>query len=133
MPKNEMIQFERVTPILRIFDEAKAKEFYVGFLGFTVNWEHRFDENAPLYLSVSRAGFELHLSEHSGDCTPGGCVFVTMKGIEAFHQELTTKQYKYNRPGLEQTFYGAKCVEVIDPFGNKIRFNEYLATESQPT
>ena len=24
-----------ITPILRIFDEAKAREFYVGFLGFT--------------------------------------------------------------------------------------------------
>ncbi len=31
----------RATPILRIFDEAKAKEFYVGFLGFKVDWEHR--------------------------------------------------------------------------------------------
>jgi hypothetical protein len=27
----------KITPILRIFDEAKAKEFYVGFLGFTVD------------------------------------------------------------------------------------------------
>jgi hypothetical protein len=23
-------------------------------------------------------------------------------------------------------FYGAKCVQVIDPFGNRIRFNEDL-------
>lgn len=30
-------------PILRIFDEAKAREFYVGFLGFTVDWKHRFE------------------------------------------------------------------------------------------
>jgi hypothetical protein len=29
-------------PIFRIFDVAKAKEFYVGFLGFQVDWEHRF-------------------------------------------------------------------------------------------
>jgi catechol 2,3-dioxygenase-like lactoylglutathione lyase family enzyme len=33
-------------PIFRIFDVAKAKEFYVGFLGFQVDWEHRFDETA---------------------------------------------------------------------------------------
>ncbi len=25
-------------PILRIFDEAKARAFYVDFLGFTVDW-----------------------------------------------------------------------------------------------
>ncbi len=36
------------------------------------------------------------------------------------------KGYKYLRPGIETTFYYAKCVEVIDPFGNRIRFNEEL-------
>jgi catechol 2,3-dioxygenase-like lactoylglutathione lyase family enzyme len=41
--------FGRTTPILRIFDEAKAKEFYVDFLGFKVDWEHRFEETLPLY------------------------------------------------------------------------------------
>ena len=28
----------------------------------------------------------------------------------------------------ETTFYDAKCVKVIDPFGNRIRFNEDLKT-----
>jgi hypothetical protein len=32
--------FARATPILRIFDEAKARELYVDFLGFTIDWEH---------------------------------------------------------------------------------------------
>ena len=41
-----------VTPILRIFDEAKAREFYVEFLGFTVDWEHRFEPDLPLHASV---------------------------------------------------------------------------------
>jgi catechol 2,3-dioxygenase-like lactoylglutathione lyase family enzyme len=29
----------RTTPILRIFDVAKAREFYVDRLGFQVDWE----------------------------------------------------------------------------------------------
>jgi hypothetical protein len=33
-------------------------------------------------------------------------------------------------PGIGTTFYNAKCVEVIDPFGNRIRFNEYLKSEA---
>ena len=41
-----------VTPILRIFDEAMAREFYVDFLGFKVDWEHRFDNKAVPYHSV---------------------------------------------------------------------------------
>ena len=64
----------RVIPIFRIFDEAKAKEFYVGFLGFQVDWEARFDETTPLYMQVSRDGLVLHLSEHHRDCCPGSTV-----------------------------------------------------------
>ncbi len=30
----------KTTPILRIFDETKAKEFYVDFLVFNIDWEH---------------------------------------------------------------------------------------------
>ena len=47
---------ERVIPILRIFDLAKAKEFYVDYLGFSVEWEHRFEENTPAYLQIVRDG-----------------------------------------------------------------------------
>jgi hypothetical protein len=30
------IAIQQTIPLLRIFDVAKAKEFYAGFLGFTV-------------------------------------------------------------------------------------------------
>jgi uncharacterized glyoxalase superfamily protein PhnB len=115
-----------VIPLLRIFDVEKAKEFYAGFLGFQIDWEHRFDEKAPLYMQVSRGGFVLHLTEHHGDCCPGSTVFVRMTGLDEFHREISAKNYPYLRPGVEPTFYGSKCMEVIDPFGNRIRFNEYL-------
>ncbi len=121
------IAFQQTIPILRIFDVAKAKEFYSGFLGFAVDWEHRFDERAPVYMQVSRAGMALHLSEHHGDCCPGSTVFVWMSGLEEFHQEITAKNFGFMRPGIETAFYGAKCVAVTDPFGNRIRFNEKLA------
>jgi hypothetical protein len=121
-----MIEFQKIIPILRIFDVPKAKDFYAGFLGFAVDWEHHFDANAPAYIQVSRAGLTLHLSEHHGDACPGSTVYVWMTGIEEFHREMTGKGYKYLRPGLETTFHDSKCVEVIDPFGNRIRFNEKL-------
>ncbi len=53
--------------MLRSFDEAKAREFYVGFLGFTIDWEHRFEPDLPLYMQVSRDGIVFHISEHHGD------------------------------------------------------------------
>ena len=117
---------DQTIPIFRIFDVDKAKEFYCGYLGFRVDWEHRFDPDAPLYLQVSLGELRLHLSEHHGDACPGSTVFVWMTGIDEFHQEISNKNYKYLRPGLETAFYDAKCVTVTDPFGNHIRFNERL-------
>lgn len=121
------VEFVSTIPILRIFDVAKALEFYRDFLGFTVDWEHHFDANSPAYIQVSRAGLTLHLSEHYGDCCPGSAICVMMTGIRDFHAELARQKYKYLRPGLEQTFHGTAAVEVIDPFGNKIRFNEKIS------
>ncbi len=116
----------QVTPILRIFDVDKAREFYVDYLGFKVDWEHRFEENLPLYMQVSLGDFVLHLSEHHGDGCPGSTVFVKVTGLEEYHRELSAKKYKYLRPEIEATPWNSKCVNLIDPFGNRIRFNQYL-------
>lgn len=121
--------FKRTIPILRIFSVEKAYEFYRDFLGFTVDWEHRFHDNAPLYAQVSRGALLLHLSEHHGDASPGSTVFVWMRGIVDFHRELSGKSYRYNRPGLEDAVWDAKLVEVNDPFGNRIRFSEPNAAD----
>jgi len=122
-PPETGIAFEQAVPIVRIFDVAKAQEFYLGFLGFSVDWEHRYGENFPLYTQVSRAGLRLHLSEHAGDATPGGNMVVYMKGIRAFQKELIGKDYRYMKPGLEDE--GSRLeVTVTDPFQNRIRFME---------
>jgi hypothetical protein len=115
--------FSQAIPIIRSFGEAKAREFYLGFLGFSVDFEHRFHDGAPLYMQVSRGGLELHLSEHHGDASPGATCFVRMRGIAAFHAELIARNYPNNRPGLEDLPWGRQ-VEVTDPFGNRIRFCE---------
>jgi hypothetical protein len=115
--------FERAIPILRIFSVEKADEFYLGWLGFTVDWDHRFAPTAPLYRQVSRAGLALHLSEHHGDGSPGVAVCIHTRGIAAFHRELLAKDYRFNRPGLEQQPWGLTFT-AIDPSGNRLRFLE---------
>lgn len=113
--------FRQAIPIFRIFDVAKAREFYCDFLGFSVTMEHRFEAGLPLYMAVERAGLELHLSEHHGDASPGSNALVWMEDIAGFHAELTAKQYRYGRPRLEQLPWGRQ-IQVYDPFGNRIRF-----------
>lgn len=44
------MEARRVIPVLRIFSVEKAREFYIDFLGFTLDWENRFEEAAPLYM-----------------------------------------------------------------------------------
>ena len=114
------------TPILRIFDETKAREFYVEFLGFRVDWEHRFDPNAPLYMQVSRAGCVLHLSEHHGDCCPGAAARIEVDELESLERELQGKAYKYNRPAIEDMPWGTRDLSVLDPFGNRLTFTSAI-------
>lgn len=113
--------FQGAIPVLRSFDEARAKAFYCGFLGFTLGFEHRFAPGLPLYFQVERTGLVLHVSEHHGDATPGSTVFVWMRGLDAFHAELMARDYPNNRPGIETAPWGRE-MQVIDPFGNRIRF-----------
>ncbi len=110
-------------PILRIFDEARAREFYVGYLGFKVDWEHRFEPGLPLYMSVSRDGCVLHLSEHHGDATPGSAMRIRVSDLPALHREISAKGYKYARPGIEKMPWGSDML-VGDPFGNRLIFTD---------
>jgi hypothetical protein len=115
-----------VKPILRIFDYSKALEFYIHWLGFSINWEHSL-EGTPVYLEISFQDITLHLSEHHGDCSPGARIFIdNFSGLAAYHKELIDKGYKYNRPGIAAPFYDLSALEmtVYDPFGNRLTFVE---------
>ncbi len=111
-------------PILRSFDEAKAKAFYVDYLGFRVDWQHRFDKDAPLYLRVSRDGCVLHLTEHHGDCTPGAALRIQVDDIDAWYAELAAKDYRNARPSIEKMPWGSRDMKVTDPFGNRLVFTD---------
>ncbi|GAB6931087.1 glyoxalase superfamily protein [Paenibacillus sp. JCM 10914] len=117
-----------IIPLFRIFDEQKAREFYMDYLDFKLDWEHRFDDLAPLYMQVSWGDLRIHLTEHHGDCSPGAAIRVLLEDIEQYHAKLMQKNYRYARPGIEVAPWNTKELSVIDPFGNKIVFYE----ESDP-
>ena len=119
-----MIEMTRPIPIFRIFDESKAREFYIDYLGFAIDFEHRFADDLPLYMGVSRSEVELHLSEHHGDGVPGARVRVLVNDIEALHAELAAKKYKYARPGIVDQEWGFRELMIGDPFGNHLIFCE---------
>ncbi|MFB7142017.1 glyoxalase superfamily protein [Gottfriedia sp. NPDC056225] len=120
------ITMKSPTPILRIFDEEKAKEFYLSFLEFGVDWEHRFEDDFPLYMQISFNNCIIHLSEHHGDCSPGAAIRIEVGNLDVYHSKLLSKKYKYARPGIETTPWNTREVCVGDPFGNRIVFFENI-------
>jgi uncharacterized glyoxalase superfamily protein PhnB len=111
-----------VVPILRFFDEARMREFYLGYLGFEASFEYRSEPEAPLYLGVARNGCLLHLSEHHGDGSPGANLRIVTDGLDAFHAELAAKGYKYYRPSIEHQPWGTRDMTIQDPFVSRLTF-----------
>ncbi|WP_454845203.1 glyoxalase superfamily protein [Pseudomonas farris] len=121
------MSFGKTTPILRIFDETKAVEFYVDFLGFKIDWQHRFETNFPLYLQISRGECVLHLSEHHGDSTPGSALRIETDELEAFQQQLLAKEYQFARPQIQAMPWGSQDMTISDPFGNRLVFTNAIS------
>jgi catechol 2,3-dioxygenase-like lactoylglutathione lyase family enzyme len=122
-----MVTLKRTIPVLRMFDVSKTREFYVEYLGFAVDFEHRFSEDAPLFMGVSRGGLQLFLSEHHGDGTPGTHVVVDVTGVEELHRELASRKYRYMNPGITIQEWGTRELCVVDPSSNKLIFSERIA------
>ena len=118
-----MSKFGRVTPVLLIFDEAKAREFYIDFLDFKIGFEHRFGDNFPLYMGIQRDDCFLHLSEHHGDSSPGAKLRIACADVDGLCKSLQNKEYKYAKPGGgEKTPWHSYEVTLTDPFGNNLTF-----------
>jgi len=117
-----MAELKGSTPVFRMFDEGKAREFYLGYLDFSIVFEHRFEPTLPLYLGLKRDQVTLHLSEHHGDASPGAAIRIEVDDIEGLHAQLKAKDYSYQNPGIQDQPWGSREVSVTDPFGNRIVF-----------
>ncbi|MGL5863106.1 MAG: glyoxalase superfamily protein, partial [Phycicoccus sp.] len=108
-------------PVLRVQHAADALVFYVDYLGFTVQWEHRFAPDLPLYLRLSRDDTQVDLSEHHGDGTPGTVIWIPIADAKKFLSELRAKTYTRARPSIDRAAPGGPTIELTDPSGNVIR------------
>ena len=86
---------DHVVPVLRIFDEAAALDFYVGYLDFRVDWRNDTGGHEPLYAQLSRGDARIHLSGHHGDASPGSGVLVPVADAIELQLSLEAKEYAY--------------------------------------
>ena len=114
-------------PVLRLHDETETRRFYLEFLGYSIDWEHRFtpeDPESPLYLQVRHDRSVFHLNGHADDQTPPAEVRIPVSDLPAFESELG------HRPGnwptveaVDPRDEGKKTdLNLLDPSGNLLTF-----------
>jgi catechol 2,3-dioxygenase-like lactoylglutathione lyase family enzyme len=104
----------------------RTRAFYVDGLGFTVDWEHRFEPGFPVFAQVTRDGLSLFLSEHKGDCEVGGAAYFLVDDVDEFFQEISRRGVT-PRESPADTEWNAREMTVVDPDGNKLRFSTRVA------
>ncbi|MEU6510593.1 glyoxalase superfamily protein [Streptomyces sp. NPDC046942] len=102
---------EEAIPILHVADAAAAAVSYER-LGFTLQWEHRFEPGLPAFVEVARGGVRLFLSEHRGDARPDTLVYLRVRDVDAVATE-------FGVPVRDAPW--AREIELHDLDGNRLR------------
>jgi hypothetical protein len=102
---------EEVIPVLRVRDAAEAVNWYRR-LGFSQEWEHRFEPNFPAFVCIARDRVRLFLSEHTGDARPDTLIYLRLRDLEAVAKEFGV--------AVEQMPWGPE-VSLRDPDSNRLR------------
>ena len=111
----------------------KAKDFYVDFLGFAMDWQHRFENGLLRYVQISKDCCILYLSEHHGDGSLGTALRIETNELDAFQRNLLAKRYPYARPGIQETPWGSRDMSIRDPFGNRLTFTDAMSIDDRKT
>ena len=122
--ENNSLKFKAI-PTFGIADYQTAINYYIDKLGFKIDWEHRFTETDPIYMQISRNGLILHLSENKR-FENKAIIFVETKNIKEFHKELSDRNPTEKIQEIVFTNWQTMELEIQDPFGNLLRFNENI-------
>lgn len=111
---------DEVIPILRVRNAADAVAWYQR-LGFTQEWEHRFEPGFPAFVSIARGQMRLFLSEHTGDARPDTLIYLRVRNVDTIAAELGAP--------VEQLPW-AREIQLRDPDGNRLRIGTPISWQS---
>jgi catechol 2,3-dioxygenase-like lactoylglutathione lyase family enzyme len=110
--RSSAVDFEGVCPILRVQNLAASIEYYVGKMGFKVDWQ------APGFASVSRGRCHIFLSV--GDQgNPGSWVWIGVEDAEKLFAEYLESGVRVRHPPTNYAWAYEMQVEDLD--GNVLR------------
>jgi len=118
---------QTVTPQFRITDARRSTPFYVDGLGFKIDWEHRFEPGFPVFMSLTRAGQTIFLTEHAGDCKVGGAAYFVVPDVDACYEEFASRGVVPTETPEDKS-WGPREMVVTDPDGNRLRFASQVAS-----
>jgi len=108
-----MAVIENVIPILRVRDVEASRRYYVGTLGFALEWD------ADGMIAVARDRKSIMLCE-GGQGQPGTWLWIGVEDADAFFAEFSAKGAHIRSP--LQNFAWAYEFQVEDPDGHVLRF-----------
>jgi catechol 2,3-dioxygenase-like lactoylglutathione lyase family enzyme len=111
------MMLERAVAILPGDDLGVAKEFYVGRLGFNVQFEAT-EDGCEGIMGLERGTIELTI-----DCPMSGhgrnaCVSLRVNSADAYYEQWRP-HVEFTRPPMNES-WGARTCGFQDPFGNSI-------------
>ena len=107
-------------PLFFVADVERARDFYVGILGFTEKWN--FAEDGKLLVAqVNRAECEIILCSQWPKKNGKGMLFVSL--TDADYAALSTELSAKGAP-VEEGWWGYRSLIVTDPDGNELYFPE---------
>ena len=105
-------------PILRVTDVERALGWW-GRLGFAEEFRHQFGPDLPRFVGIKRNDCMIYLSEHRGDASGPGLIYLWVEDVEAVAAEFGAT--------IEDMPWARDC-EITDPDGNRVR----AGTRTQP-
>ena len=114
-------QLKGCIPILRVKNAEKSMTYYKESLGFSIDWEHRYEEGYPLFVSISRDKTQLFLSEHEGDGKPETHIYIGVDSVDELYSELASSGVDI-RQKPENMPFGIRQMSVSDTDHNIIIF-----------
>ena len=119
--KTAAIEFEDVTPILRVHSLAASIDYYVRVLGFKLDWQE-----PGSMASVSRDRCGIMLCE-GGQGYPGTWVWIGVSDIDPLFAQYRTTGATVRHPPTNYPW--AYEVQILDPDGHVLRFGSEPKTD----
>jgi catechol 2,3-dioxygenase-like lactoylglutathione lyase family enzyme len=105
-------------PVFFVRDTPTALAFYVGELGFSVDWQHDEDGRA-LVCQVRRDGLELILAQDSGKAGHGR-LFISLDSEQTRALKADIERRKLP---VRETHWGMPVIEILDGDDNELCFS----------